>query len=275
MGVLTVQLWGPAGQQSGTGPKRLRKRGILMIHTLRGWLFYICLAITILWLTFALLVTKPFMGLRDRYECICRPWARFALKLLKITCGVDVKNIGMENMPADRPVVVLCKHQSAWDPFWLGTFLSRPPCFLYKRSLNWIPFLGWALWSMDMMAIDRSNGRSAFETFMKKGPKFLERGWWITLFPEGTRVPPGQRVRYKTGGARFACTEGVPILPIAHNAGRFWPKNSIAKIPGTITVSVGPLIETAGRDPHEVTREVEAWIEDELSRIDDAARVSH
>ena len=96
----------------------------------------------------------------------------------------------------------------------------------------------------------------------------LREGFWISLFPEGTRVPPGERVRYKTGGARFACQSGTPIVPVCHNAGHCWPKNSIAKHPGTITVSVGPVIETKGRDPHEVTAEVEKWIEDELERID-------
>ena len=106
---------------------------------------------------------------------------------------------------------------------------------------------------------------------MHRGPEFLRRGWWITLFPEGTRVPPGERVRYKTGGARFACSTGTPILPIAHNAGLFWPKNSIAKKAGTITVEVGPIIETAGREPHEVTLEVEAWIERTTARLIDEA----
>ena len=230
------------------------------MHTLRGWIFYLLLALSILWLTAAILITWPFMSYERRYEVVCRPWAKFVLRLLRAVCGVQWRETGMENMP-DRPVVVLAKHQSAWDPFWLGAYLKHPPCFIYKRSLNWIPCLGWALASMNMMAIDRSRGRQAFEQFMHRGPEFEKRGWWVTLFPEGTRVPPGEHVRWKTGGARFACTMGLPILPVAHNAGRCWPKNSVAKIPGTIDVVVGPLIETRGRDPHEVTAEVEAWIE--------------
>ncbi len=238
------------------------------LHVLRGWIFYILLAATILVLTAALIASKPFLGMTARYECICRPWAKTALRLLKVVCGVKVENVGMENMPSDgRPLVVLAKHQSAWDPFWLGAFLKQPPCFVYKRSLHWIPFLGWALWTMNWLAIDRSNGRSAYEAFQKRGPDFLRKGWWICLFPEGTRVPPGRRVPYKTGGARFACAAGTAILPIAHNAGLCWPKNSIAKKPGTITVSVGPIIETAGRDPRDVARDVEAWIEAEVERI--------
>lgn len=231
-------------------------------------LFYIVLAVAIIVLTVLLLVTKPFLSLEWRYEHICRPWAAAVLELLRVICGVRIEEIGMEHMPSSGSYVVLAKHQSALDPFWLGARLTRPACFLYKKSLNRIPALGWALWSMEMLAIDRSQGRSAFENFMKKGPEVLQRGWWICLFPEGTRVPPGERVAYKTGGARFACSTGTPILPIAHNAGRCWPKNSIAKLPGTIRVSVGPIIQTAGRDPHEVSREVETWIESESARLD-------
>ncbi len=239
-----------------------------LIDTIRGWIFYLLLAVSIIGLAIALIAAKPFLSLKTRYERICRPWAKLALKLLEIICGVRSEAAGLENMPEDRPAVVLCKHQSAWDPFWLGAYLKRPACFLYKRSLNRIPVFGWALWSMEMLAIDRSNGRSAFENFMRRGPEFLERGWWICLFPEGTRVPPGEHVRYKTGGARFACATGTPILPIAHNAGHCWPKNSVAKHPGVIRVSVGPLIETKGRDPKDVSAEVEAWIEAEVARLD-------
>lgn len=240
-----------------------------IVHTLRGWLFYICLSLSIIVLAVCVLCTTPFLSVFERYERFCRPWAKFSLKLLEVLCGVRLQMKDLENMPAaDVPVVVLAKHQSAWDPFWLGAYLSAPACFLYKRSINWIPVLGWVVCVMDMLAIDRSRGRSAFESFLSKGPKKLKEGWWICLFPEGTRVPPGEHVRYKTGGARFACQTGTPILPICHNAGHCWPKNSIAKIPGTITVSVGPLIETTGREPHEVSAEVEKWIEDELLRLD-------
>ena len=238
------------------------------LYAVRGWIFYLLLSVTIMALAVAVLPAKlAGCSLRWRYERLCRPWAKLVLRLLKVSCGVDVKAEGMENMPDSGPVVVLSKHQSAWDPFWLGAFLKQPACFLYKRSLHRIPVLGWIFWSMEMLAVDRSKGRTAFEHFMETGPEFLKRGWWICLFPEGTRVPPGEHVRYKTGGARFACATGTPILPVAHTAGTCWPKNSVAKIPGTIRVSVGPLLETRGRDPHEVTAEVEAWIEAEVERL--------
>ncbi len=236
--------------------------------SVRGFLFYCYLALSLVALAFGVLVTHPFASTRWRYEAFCRPWAKLCLKMLEWICGVKYVMKGMDRMPgADQQVVVLAKHQSAWDPFWLGAHLTNPACFLYKKSLNWVPGLGWALWSLDMLSIDRGQGRSSFESFLRKGPKKLAQGFWICLFPEGTRVPPGESVRYKTGGARFACQTGTPILPICHNAGTCWPKNSIAKRAGTITVSIGPLIQTAGRDPHEVTREVETWIEEELKTL--------
>lgn len=239
------------------------------MNLLRGWLFYFVLSLSILILTVCVLGTAPFTSVKWRYATICRPWARLVLVWLRVICGIKLEMKGLDKLPsADTQAVVLMKHQSAWDPFWLGAFLPAPACFLYKRSINWIPFLGWVVCAMDMLAVDRSKGRSAFESFMKKGPEKLREGFWITLFPEGTRVPPGEHVRYKTGGARFACYTGTPIVPICHNAGHCWPKNSIAKYPGTITVSVGPVIETKGREPHEVTAEVEKWIETELARID-------
>ena len=232
-----------------------------MWATIKGWIFYLVLALSIVVMAVCVLVTTPMTSAKWRFVAICRRWTRFVLWALERICGVHYEIRGAENFPSpEQPTMVLCKHQSAWDPFWLGSYLPTPACYLYKRSLNYIPFLGWALWAMDMLAIDRKKGRSSFQAFYEKGAQKLKDGWWICLFPEGTRVPPGKTVPFKTGGARVACATGTPILPIAHNAGRYWPKNSIAKYPGTITVVVGPLIPTEGRTPQEVTHDVEAWI---------------
>ena len=141
------------------------------MNLLRGWLFYIVLSFSILVLAVCVLCTTPFASVKWRYEAICRPWAKFVLALLRVICGIRLEMKGMENLPpADTQAVVLMKHQSAWDPFWLGAYLPAPACFIYKRSINWIPVLGWVVCAMDMLAIDRSKGRSAFEAFMKKGP---------------------------------------------------------------------------------------------------------
>ena len=145
------------------------------MSTLRGFVFYLALAVTIIVLTVLLLATKPFLSLDRRYESICRPWAETVLWLLRVICGIRLETQGMENMPAEGGFVVLSKHQSAMDPFLLTAVLKRPACYLYKKSLHWIPCLGWAIWSMDMLAIDRAKGRSAFQSFMKKGPEVLAR----------------------------------------------------------------------------------------------------
>lgn len=238
------------------------------MDAIRGFCFYVVLGVTVIFLSLAALLAAPFTNEVWRYEKLCRPWAKFILRTLEVICGVDVKVEGWENMPpATSAHVVLAKHQSAWDPFWLGAWLPARASFLYKKSLHWIPVVGWLIWSMNMLAIDRSQGRSAFQNFMAKGPEYLRRGWWICLFPEGTRVPPGESWPLKTGGARFAVAHGVPILPIAHNAGRCWPKNSVAKHPGTITVVIGKPIETVGREPHELTESLRTWFAETEERI--------
>lgn len=238
------------------------------MDTIRGLCFYLVLAVTVVLLSLVALLASPFTDETWRYEKLCRPWAKFILATLRICCGVRLKVEGWENMPAaDVPHVVLAKHQSAWDPFWLGAFLPARASFLYKKSLHWIPVVGWLIWSMNMLAIDRSQGRSAFQNFMEKGPEYLKRGWWICLFPEGTRVPPGVSAPLKTGGARFAVAHGVPILPIMHNAGRCWPKNSIAKHSGTITVVIGKPIDTRGREPHELSEAIRTWFAETERRI--------
>ena len=188
------------------------------------------------------------------------PLGALRARVLTRHLRVSYRVLGAENLPdAETPCVVLAKHQSAWDPFWLGAELPGGACFLYKRSLHWIPVIGWLLMSMHMVPIDRAKGRSAFQGFMTIGRERLREGWWICLFPEGTRVAPGQRIPLKTGGARFACATGVPVVPVMHDAGRCWPKNSISKHPGVITVVVGEPIDTTGLEPHDVTQRVQEW----------------
>ena len=235
------------------------------MRTVRSLLFYIILALTIIPLSLLLILSVPFTRPEFRYDCM-RAWGRFMLGSLELCCGVKQRVIGMENCP-DGPAVIMCKHQSAWECFWLGSYLPRRGAFIYKKSLNLIPFFGWALKSVGMLAIDRSHGKAAFQSFMERGPKFLQQGWWILIFPEGTRVPPGQHIRYKSGGVRFAVADGTPILPIALDSGLCWPKDSFAKFPGTVTVSIGRPIPTAGRPLREVCEEVESWIESESLRI--------
>ena len=235
------------------------------MNHIRGMLFYIVLGISVIPLSFMLLLMVPFTKNEARYDLI-RLWGRFMLASLSVICGIKTQVNGLENCP-EGPAIVLSKHQSAWECFWLGSYLPARCAYVYKESLNRIPFFGWAVWSIGLLSIDRNDARAAFRTFMTKGVDFLKRGWWVTLFPEGTRVPPGKHVKYKSGGARLALSQGVPILPVALNSGLCWPKDSIAKRPGTISVVIGKPIATKERSIKEIETEVEQWIESESNHL--------
>ena len=237
-----------------------------MLNAIRGFLFYVAFSIILIPFAITLWMLKPFK--RDWRFAYARKWANLMLWLGRVICGMRWEEKGMENLPdSSQPVVVLAKHQSAWETFWMFARLPNYISYVYKKELHWVPVFGWALASMGMMAINRAEGRHAFVQFMRQGAKFMDDGWWIVLFPEGTRTTPGCEPNYKTGGARFAVSKGVPVVPIALNAGELWPRNSIAKKPGLITVSVGPMIETKGKTVEEVQQAMINWIEGEMAVI--------
>lgn len=239
-------------------------------ENLKGGLFYLLLSVTLV--PAALIVMAAALFSRKNAFDLARLWARFILVLAGSVCGLKWREIGFENFPTDgTPVLVLSKHQSAWETFWMFARVPHRVSFVYKKELHLVPLFGQALASLGMMAINRKKGQSAFEYFRTKGAEFIQKGWWIVLFPEGTRTAPGSVGKYKTGGARFAVSKGVPIVPVALNSGDFWPKNSIGKKAGTITVSIGPKIETAGKTFEEVQERMTAWIENEMLRISPAS----
>ena len=196
---------------------------------------------------------------------IIRSWAVFNLWWLNLTCKIDYKVTGTENIP-DKNAIVFCKHQSTWETAALQMFLI-PQVWVMKRELLWLPFFGWGLAVLEPIAIDRSSGRKAVEQIKAIGQKRLEQGRWVVIFPEGTRVPAGQQKRFGIGGAILAAESGYPVLPVAHNAGRFWPKRSFLKKPGTIQIHIGPLIESKGRTPDEINRLAKEWIDNTVTEI--------
>lgn len=149
----------------------------------------------------------------------------------------------------------------------MASLIPHQASFVYKKELHYVPVFGQALATLHMMAIDRKKGSRAYEQFMNQGKDFMKRGWWLAMFPEGTRTAPGAKTHYKSGGARFAVATSTPIIPIALNSGECWPRNSISKTPGLITVSVGPMIKTEGRGFEEVQAELVNWIEGEMHVI--------
>jgi 1-acyl-sn-glycerol-3-phosphate acyltransferase len=182
--------------------------------------------------------------------------------------GIRPKVIGQENMPAE-PCVILAKHQSAWETMTLqDTVPSGAYCvFVLKKELLRIPLLGWGLAAMKMISIDRSAGRDALDQVVTQGRERLQQGFYVIVFPEGTRVAPGQKKRYKAGGAYLATHVGCKVVPIAHNAGELWPRQAFLKNPGTVTVSIGPAFDATGLSEAEVNRRAEAWIEEEMHRL--------
>jgi len=213
----------------------------------------------------SMVIALSWLPPRQRFEVV-RGWPRIAIWGARWICGIRWKVEGWDNLPKG-PAIVLCKHQSAWDTLWLPSVMPNRLSFVYKRELHWVPFFGWALASVRMINIDRSKGQSAFEQVVEQGTEHLRDGWWIAIFPEGTRTPPGSEKRYKTGGARLAARTGTQVVPIALNSGERWPRKAFLKQPGEITVSIGPPIQATGRTDREIAALVESWIETEMRRL--------
>lgn len=209
------------------------------------------------------LLTFPFPPL-TRYRLISS-YARTMVWLLGRVCGIRHEVRGSENIPAE-PCIVLCKHQSAWETLALQVIFP-PQAWVLKRELLWLPFFGWGLAMTSPIAIQRSDGKGAIRQLLKQGKERLAQGFYVVIFPEGTRVPYGKRGRYKIGGALLAASSGVPVVPVAHNAGRLWGRQAFSKHPGLITMSIGAPIVTQGRKAEDINAEVEAWIENEIQLL--------
>jgi 1-acyl-sn-glycerol-3-phosphate acyltransferase len=209
------------------------------------------------------LLTFP-LGYVKRYRFVSQ-WSRFNLWWLGITCRLKYQLEGLENIPG-QPAVVLVKHQSAWETLALQR-LFVPQVWVIKRELLWIPFFGWGLAMLRPIAINRRAGHRAVRQVVEQGCQRLAAGCSIIVFPEGTRVAPGERKRYSAAGALLAKRSGHPIVPVAHNAGQYWPRRGFIKRPGTISLVIGPAIDAAHRETGEVNRLAEHWIEAEVARL--------
>ena len=226
--------------------------------------FYTLLQIIITpFYTLIILASFPLTPLnRSR---ITSGWAHIMLYLIRVICGVRYRVLGIENIPK-IPSIVLSKHQSAWETLAFQQIFP-PQVWVLKKELLRIPFFGWGLAMTSPIAINRSSVRAALKQIVQQGKDRLNQGFWIVIFPEGTRIVPGKKGKYAIGGAWLATHTGVPVVPVAHNAGEFWGKNSFIKRPGTITVSIGTPIDPAGMEAGELNARVESWIELEVARI--------
>jgi 1-acyl-sn-glycerol-3-phosphate acyltransferase len=209
------------------------------------------------------------LGYRAMYAGV-RLWCRCMLTLLRWLCGLNYTVRGMEWLPQENGVILM-KHSSAWETI-AQIVLFPHQTWVLKRELIWAPILGWTIHFLKPIAINRQGGRAAVEQVIEQGQARLRDGLWVVIYPEGTRVPARERRRYGVSGALLAAAAGRPVVPVAHNAGFFWPRRSLLKKPGTIQVVIGRPIATMGRDPREINNEVQEWIEAELGAMEIGAR---
>jgi len=245
-----------------------------LLWALRSALFILWMAVTVIPWGLAMLVLSIFIrGQRLYWPTMF--WLDIAIWGCKHICGVDYRVTGLENLPkrgdTNAAVVLAAKHASTWETFAIPTFMPHPLAYVFKRELLYVPFFGWAMGRLDMIHIDRSKRTEAWNKVAAQGKRLAAEGIWVIMFPEGTRIARGQKGVYKSGASRLAIATGVPIVPIAHNAARCWPRKSFLVRPGLVEVSIGKPISSEGREPEELMREVEAWIETEMRRLDPEA----
>jgi len=240
------------------------------VTVVRSLLFIVWMAATVVPWGLAVLVASVFLS-RDHVYWMCVGWLRTAMWGCRVICGVHSRIQGMDNLPIaghQSPLILLSKHQSTWETFTYPCIMSHPLAYVFKRELLLIPFFGWAMGRMDMIHIDRSKRAEAFNRVVEQGQRILGHGGWIIMFPEGTRIARGQQGTYKTGGARLAIATGTPVVPIAVTSARCWPRKSFRVRPGVVDISIGKPIPVQGREADELMREVQAWIEGEMRRLD-------
>jgi 1-acyl-sn-glycerol-3-phosphate acyltransferase len=231
---------------------------------IRSTLFIIILPLfTVFWGTLCFI--SCILPLKVRYPIVVC-WTDFAVWLLKHICCIDYKIEGLENFK-EKNLIVLSKHSSSWETFFLPHYCNMPAIIL-KSELRWVPFFGWGMYATDPIVIDRSKKSSSMAQIIEIGKKDLDEGRTVLMFPEGTRIPYGKFGKYKLGGARLSVATGYSVLPVAHNAARYWPKRKFLKTPGTVTIVFGPVMKPDGLTAEELMAKVQDWIESTIERID-------
>lgn len=210
------------------------------------------------------LLTFPF-PYKIRYRVVTA-WPKFHVWLLKVLCNLSYEVEGRENLP-EGAAIVLAKHQSTYETFALP-YLFPPYTWVVKRELIWVPLFGWGLAMLRPIAINRSSGRKAIEQLINQGRDRLDSGLWVVIFPEGTRIPVGKKGRYRLGGAILAHETGYPVVPVAHNAGSYWPKRSFVIKPGVVKIVIGSVIDSKNKSVEQIKQLTEDWIEATVQRLE-------
>ena len=242
------------------------------MNLLRSILHLLFMVVTVVPWAIAVLLAAPFLNSTQIYW-MCVGWLRLAVRSGELILGIRNRVSGFENLPvgSTAPAILLVKHQSTWETFCMPTLMPHPLAYVFKKELLYVPFFGWAMARMDMIHIDRSKRAQAFNKVVTQGQRLLDQGTWVIMFPEGTRMARGQQGTYKSGGTRLAVATGAPVIPVAVTSGRCWPRKALIKRPGTVEFSIGKPIPSQGREPDELMREVETWIEAEMRRLDPEA----
>lgn len=242
------------------------------MNLIRSLLHMLFMVITVVPWALAVVIAAPFMN-STRIYWMCTGWLKLAVRSGEILLGIRNHVIGFENLPvgSTAPAVLLVKHQSTWETFSMPALMPHPLAYVFKKELLYVPFFGWAMGRMDMIHIDRSKRAQAFNKVVEQGQRLLDQGTWVIMFPEGTRIPRGEKGVYKSGGTRLAIATGAPVIPIAVTSAKCWPRKAFIKTPGMVEFSIGKPIPSAGREPDELMREVETWIEAEMHRLDPGA----
>jgi 1-acyl-sn-glycerol-3-phosphate acyltransferase len=231
---------------------------------LRSTLFFIVYAITAVLFSLLGILLWP-LPFKWRYAVVSQ-WAKTNIWLLAKICDVHLDVEGMEHIGSE-PAVIICKHQSAWETLALQAVFP-PQVWVLKRELLWIPFFGWGLASLNPIAIDRKAGRKALSQVVEQGMDRLSSGAWVVVFPEGTRVAPGHMKKFGIGGARLAVDTGYPVIPVAHDAGKCWPKRGFLKQPGTIKMLIGKKIDTQGLQAADLNQQLYDWMEQGMTQLE-------
>jgi len=211
----------------------------------------------------------------DKLYALAQRWLTLSVDAARVIMGVRYAIQGQDNLPIGEtsPAILLVKHQSTYETFLMPVIMPHPLAYVFKKELLYVPFFGWAIGSLDMIHIDRSQRARAFAKVVEQGKALLAKGVWVIMFPEGTRIPRGQRGSYKSGGTRLAIATGAPVIPVAVTSAKCWPRKAFIKYPGVVDVSIGKPIPSVGRDADELMHEVETWIEAEMRRLDPEAYI--
>ena len=242
------------------------------MNLIRSVLHMLWMIVTVIPWALLVVIVSPFVSQKVVYA-LCAGWLTHAVNSGRWILGVRNRITGYENLPTGErdAAVLLVKHQSAWETFCMPPLMPHPLAYVFKRELLSIPFFGWAIGRLDMIHIDRGQRTAAFNKVVQQGRRLLDKGVWVIMFPEGTRIPRGEKGKYSSGGARLAIECGAPVIPIAVTSAKCWPRKAFIKTPGVVDFSIGPAIPSAGRRADVLMREVEAWIEAEMLRLDPEA----